>query len=71
MVRPTPVTGPKVTICSSNKAYDSLDLTALPDDYLPRTKGSLNNNYPFWNADPPFRHGLPEPVPWTANPLPR
>ncbi|MDH2374872.1 hypothetical protein QD228_13580 [Cobetia sp. 3AK] len=24
-------------ICSSNKAYDSLDLTTLPADYLPRT----------------------------------
>ena len=24
-------------VCSSNKAYDCLDLTALPDDYLPRT----------------------------------
>ena len=25
------------TVCSSNKAYDSLGLTNLPDDYLPRT----------------------------------
>ena len=24
-------------ICSSNKAYDVIDLTAIPDDYLPRT----------------------------------
>jgi hypothetical protein len=24
-------------ICSSNQAYDCLDLTSLPDDYLPRT----------------------------------
>lgn len=24
-------------VCSSNKAYDNLDLTALPDNYLPRT----------------------------------
>ncbi len=25
------------TVCSSNKAYDQIDLDAIPDDYLPRT----------------------------------
>jgi len=24
-------------ICNTNRAYDCLDLTTLPDDYLPRT----------------------------------
>lgn len=45
-------------ICNSNKAYDSLDLTTLPDDYLPRT-----NYVPACDADT-YRARTPT-VPWT------
>ena len=44
-------------ICSSNKAYDSLDLQTLPDDYLPRT-----NYLPACSPDE-YRVRTPK-VPW-------
>ena len=45
------------TICSSNKAYDIIDLTTIPDDYLPRT-----NYVP--DCDPvEYRRRTPK-VPW-------
>jgi hypothetical protein len=44
-------------ICSSNQAYDVLDLTALPDDYLPRT------NYVPDCEPAEYRQRTPK-VPW-------
>ena len=44
-------------ICKTNKAYDCIDLTAIPDDYLPRT-----NFVPACNPEE-FRCRIPL-VPW-------
>jgi hypothetical protein len=46
-------------VCSTNRAYDNLDLTALPDDYLPRT-----NYRPDVDAAE-YRRRTPT-VPWGA-----
>ena len=44
-------------ICNTNKAYDEIDLTAIPDDYLPRT-----NYIPACSPDE-YRARTPR-VPW-------
>ncbi|WP_154140726.1 Eco57I restriction-modification methylase domain-containing protein [Photobacterium damselae] len=43
----TPYYNTPKAICSSHRAYDSLDLTAIPDDYIPRT----NYAYSLTNAE--------------------
>jgi hypothetical protein len=47
-------------VCSSNQAYDCLDLTTLPDDYLPRT------NYQPDVSLSEYRDRTPR-VPWGEN----
>jgi len=48
-------------VCSSNQAYDVLDLTALPDNYLPRT-----NYVP--DCDPAEYQRRTPKVPWGTHP---
>lgn len=49
-------------VCSSNKAYDVIDLTEIPDDYLPRT-----NYVPACKLDE-YRRREPR-VPWSDEPV--
>lgn len=48
-------------VCDTNRSYDNLDLTLLPDDYLPRT------NYVPACAALSYLNCTPR-VPWTDNP---
>lgn len=50
--------------CTSNKAYDPLDLQALPDDYLPRT-----NYVPACSLEE-YKDRTPD-VPWSTKDKPR
>ncbi|MGO2478611.1 MAG: Eco57I restriction-modification methylase domain-containing protein [Pseudoalteromonas sp.] len=43
----TPYYNTPKAVCNSHRAYDSLDLTAIPDDYIPRT----NYAYSHTNAE--------------------
>ena len=40
-------------VCSSNKAYDSIDLLTIPDDYLPRTNFVPNCSFDEYQARTP------------------